>query len=137
MFETASTPDQVESLVRMQLAISPPLTSYHLLVMLHRVTHFGNDAVTKLLLHHGVEIHNGAIYNAVCRNSGSIPILEAFVDAGWDVNKPMKYQGDALVLAVNHNNAHIVRWLLLHGAKPTLTGYYVLFIHKMYCSDSL
>jgi hypothetical protein len=89
---TASTPDRVETLVRTQLATSPPPTPYQLLIMLRYVTRIRNDAAARLLLQHGAEIDNVAMYNAVCRTSGSIHVLEAFVDAGWDVNKVMKYE---------------------------------------------
>jgi hypothetical protein len=45
-----------------------------------------------LLLQHGAEIDNVAMYNTVCQTSGSVRVLEAFVNAGWDVNKVMKYE---------------------------------------------
>jgi ankyrin repeat protein len=61
-----------------------------------------------------------AIYNAIMNPSESVPILQAFVDAGWDVNTKMKYQGDALVIAVNHNRVDAVRLLLKSGAHHTL-----------------
>jgi hypothetical protein len=91
-FYTASTPDQVETLVRTQLATSPPPTSYQLLIVLHYLTRIRYDAATGLLLQHGAGMDNVAMYNAVCRTSGSVRVLEAFVDAGWDVNKVMKYE---------------------------------------------
>jgi ankyrin repeat protein len=118
MFRTANTPNQVENIVQTQLATSPPPTPYHLEVLFRLVLDRGHEAAAKLLLQHGAEIDNFAIYTTV--RLGFIPTLQVFVDAGWDVNMVLKYEGDALVLAVNHNKVDIVRWLLEHGANPTL-----------------
>ena len=118
-FRAASTPDQVENLVQTQLAMSPPPTPYHLLIMLRIASYGGHEAAARLLLQRGAEIDNVSTHSAI-RFAGSIPILQAFVDAGWDVNTMLHHEGDALVVAVNNDKVDIVRWLLEHGAQPTL-----------------
>jgi ankyrin repeat protein len=119
IFNAASTPEQVQNLVQKELDDTPPPTPYHLLIMLRLAAHKGNEPAAKLLLQRGAVIDNVATYNAI-HPGDSIPVLQAFADAGWDVNMPLAHDGDALVVAINRNKVEIVRWLLEHGANVSL-----------------
>jgi ankyrin repeat protein len=114
-FNTANTPDQVQNIVQNELDDM----SYQLLIMLRMIAYRGNVPAAKLLLQRGAVIDNVAAYNAI-HSGDSIPLLQAFSDAGWDVNMPMAHSGDALVVAVDYNKGDMVKWLLEHGANVSL-----------------
>ena len=115
-----NTPEQIQNLVQEELNDTPPPTPYKLLIMLRGVAYKGNEPAARLLLQHGAVIDNVATLAAIAYSGNVIPLLQAFVDSGWDVDMPIAHSGDALVLAVHHNKGDAVKWLLEHGADVSL-----------------
>jgi len=93
---------------------SPPTCALTFLLKLVAIN--GTEEAARLLLQRGAEIHGGIIANTIYHNQ--VSVLQVVIDAGWDVNTPMKYQGDALAIAIHYNKADAVRLLLSSGAHP-------------------
>ncbi|KAH6902547.1 ankyrin repeat-containing domain protein [Coprinopsis sp. MPI-PUGE-AT-0042] len=72
------------------------------------------------LFKHGAKVEQEGIYNAIhaTTNERAIELLRTYLDAGWDIHKPILDTGDALWESVTLNNEVLVKWLLDHGANP-------------------
>jgi len=115
-FKLAETPEAADQIVRDMLKTSPSPSTRALTFLLKLVAINGTEDAARLLLQRGAEIHGGIIANSIYHNQ--VSVLQVVIDAGWDVNTPMKYQGDALAIAIHYNKADAVRLLLNSGAHP-------------------
>lgn len=72
------------------------------------------------LLKHGAKVEQDEAYNAIraTSNERAVVLLQTYLDAGWDIHKPILDIGDALWESVTRNNEVLVKWLVDHGANP-------------------
>jgi len=117
-FKLAEIPDAADQIVRDMLKTSEsPFTGTRVLTFLLKLVAInGTEDAARLLLQRGAEIHGGIIANSIYHNQ--VSVLQVVIDASWDVNTPIKYQGDALAIAIHYNKADVVRLLLNSGAHP-------------------
>jgi len=112
----AGTPEAVDQIVEDMLKSpqSPQVITY----LLQMVAYCGTGKSARLLLQRGAEINYGVIAKSVHNDQKSVSVLQALIDSGLDVNTPLKYQGDALAIAILYNKVDAVRLLLKSGARP-------------------
>ena len=75
------------------------------------------DIVTLLIAHNATPLHYDEENNSPCLiacETGNLELLEWAFEHGGNVNRPPGF-GDALAIAFNYDQSHIVDWLLHHG----------------------
>lgn len=85
------------------------------------------DAAIDLLLHRGANVNAVAtsdgydfspLVHAVM--TGQEDVCQTLLDAGADINYPLRGYGNILQVAISYHNNGMISWLLKHGADPLL-----------------
>ncbi|KAI9746561.1 MAG: hypothetical protein M1818_000274 [Claussenomyces sp. TS43310] len=76
----------------------------------------GDDTTVRFLLGQGAEVDTSVMPNR--RTTSSIPVLQAFLDHGWDIDSPCGIFDDRTALCFVAKNEELVQWFLEHGANP-------------------
>ena len=84
---------------------------------LHPAIEHGRADVVNYLLDHGFDLDSSIVLSIVYHPT--IPVLDAFLNHGWDVNAPTSSDGPVFRYLVS--NLPIMRWFFSHGADPNLT----------------
>ena len=84
---------------------------------LHAAARNGHPDIVALLLSKGAQFDRETVWAALA--SKPIPVFQALLDAGWDIEWTLGHSGTALTRAVIHDDVALVDFLLKNRADPS------------------